>query len=435
MPMSRPASDAAGPMLLVARGIRVEVVHAEQERDRRSATGSRAEPSGARNRSRTENTEPDERLSRPRTRRLTGPGVGSAHDFQRSIPHVRRSPPCCLRRRHAAAPRRRQPATRRPSRPPRPRHPPPRPRLRPRSHPGVGPIQLVSVTGVTPTRAAPGRNAARDHHHGSQALRDAGAGLRRRATARSATRITGDEHYVKWSDVERRPHPRPDPTRVGRLRGDATASRPPWPRCTCCRSGARFADVPDVGGALTQWHVHDDLCLTDDPKQKMRRRARRARRQVPAGHVEGRRHADAARVGRAEPVRTVRGARGHRRRAGPRRPDPPLRHHARLGPVTTRSGNKPRGEPPTIGGDASIRPAVFVMTAAVRGALVALALGLVVVFGVLGFEATHHANPANSHRPAASFVEQLNTSIAPAEAAPTESGLGRSHHSPASRSS
>ena len=32
--------------------------------------------------------------------------------------------------------------------------------------------------------------------------------------------------------------------------------------------GSTFAYVPDVGGALTQWHVHRNLCLTNDPKQK-----------------------------------------------------------------------------------------------------------------------------------------------------------------------
>jgi hypothetical protein len=32
--------------------------------------------------------------------------------------------------------------------------------------------------------------------------------------------------------------------------------------------GSSFADVPDVGGALTQWHVHRDLCLTDGPQQR-----------------------------------------------------------------------------------------------------------------------------------------------------------------------
>ena len=24
-------------------------------------------------------------------------------------------------------------------------------------------------------------------------------------------------------------------------------------------------DVPDLGGALMQWHIHDNLCYTDDP--------------------------------------------------------------------------------------------------------------------------------------------------------------------------
>jgi hypothetical protein len=26
-----------------------------------------------------------------------------------------------------------------------------------------------------------------------------------------------------------------------------------------------LADVPDYGGTLMQWHVHDDLCMTNDP--------------------------------------------------------------------------------------------------------------------------------------------------------------------------
>ncbi len=29
--------------------------------------------------------------------------------------------------------------------------------------------------------------------------------------------------------------------------------------------GSTMADVPDFGGALIQWHVHNDLCLTSDP--------------------------------------------------------------------------------------------------------------------------------------------------------------------------
>ena len=33
--------------------------------------------------------------------------------------------------------------------------------------------------------------------------------------------------------------------------------------------GSRFTDVPDVGGALTQWHVHANLCLTDNAQQRV----------------------------------------------------------------------------------------------------------------------------------------------------------------------
>ena len=33
--------------------------------------------------------------------------------------------------------------------------------------------------------------------------------------------------------------------------------------------GSSFADVPDVGGPLTQWHVHADLCLTNNPQQRI----------------------------------------------------------------------------------------------------------------------------------------------------------------------
>ena len=62
--------------------------------------------------------------------------------------------------------------------------------------------------------------------------------------------------------------------------------------------GSRFTDVPDVGGALTQWHVHDNLCLTNDPTQKIVVRHDDRRGRMPARHVEGRRHADAARVDR-----------------------------------------------------------------------------------------------------------------------------------------
>ena len=50
--------------------------------------------------------------------------------------------------------------------------------------------------------------------------------------------------------------------------------------------GSRFTDVPDVGGRLTQWHIHNDLCLADnpsDPLQKVLSGATSANGVCPAG--------------------------------------------------------------------------------------------------------------------------------------------------------
>jgi len=79
---------------------------------------------------------------------------------------------------------------------------------------------------------------------------------------------TGDEHYVNWSYVNDG-HPL-DPTRPasvvyeyrdGVQRAVAAMYSLPF--------GSTFADVPDVGGPLTQWHVHADLCLTNNPQQRV----------------------------------------------------------------------------------------------------------------------------------------------------------------------
>ena len=80
--------------------------------------------------------------------------------------------------------------------------------------------------------------------------------------------VTGDEHYVNWSYVNdgkildpARPESVVYEYRDNGQRAVAAMYMLPF--------GSTFADVPDVGGALTQWHVHRDLCLTDDPKQKL----------------------------------------------------------------------------------------------------------------------------------------------------------------------
>ena len=80
--------------------------------------------------------------------------------------------------------------------------------------------------------------------------------------------ITGDEHYVNWSysnDGHILDPMRPESVvyeyRNGVQRAVAAMYALPF--------GSRFTDAPDVGGALTQWHVHANLCLTDNSQQRV----------------------------------------------------------------------------------------------------------------------------------------------------------------------
>jgi hypothetical protein len=80
--------------------------------------------------------------------------------------------------------------------------------------------------------------------------------------------LTGDEHYVKWAYVDdgkildaKSPESLVYENRAGKETLVAAMYMLPF--------GSHFTDIPDVGGALTQWHVHRDLCLTDDPQQKI----------------------------------------------------------------------------------------------------------------------------------------------------------------------
>jgi hypothetical protein len=76
--------------------------------------------------------------------------------------------------------------------------------------------------------------------------------------------LTGDEHYVNWSYLNDDRILDPDfpeslvfrVTSEGKKLAAAMYMLP---------TGTTLDEVPDVGGPLTQWHVHSDLCLTADP--------------------------------------------------------------------------------------------------------------------------------------------------------------------------
>jgi len=131
----------------------------------------------------------------------------------------------------------------------------------------AGSIRLVSELGVTPAELQRAENliasTIQDLKRFQTPAQAYAAGYRSIGDA-----VTGDEHYVNWSYVNdgrildpMRPESVVYEYRNGQQTAVAAMYQLPF--------GSSFTDVPDVGGALTQWHVHADLCLTDDPQQKV----------------------------------------------------------------------------------------------------------------------------------------------------------------------
>jgi hypothetical protein len=142
--------------------------------------------------------------------------------------------------------------------------------------PGSTTSQSPNGGGTQKLRAEPGVSPA-ELERASRLLASTIADLPRWHTPAEAYaagyRSIGDtksvvEHYVNWSYIDdghildpARPESIVFQRRDGRQVAVAAMYSLPF--------GSTFADVPDVGGALTQWHVHRNLCLTDDPQQKI----------------------------------------------------------------------------------------------------------------------------------------------------------------------
>ena len=121
------------------------------------------------------------------------------------------------------------------------------------------PINLCCTPGVTPQEQARAEQLVRDTlkylPHWASEQTAINEGYRSIQDG-----FTGDEHFVKWSlvddnDILDAQHPESLVYENGKL---AAAMY-------MMKDGSTFADTPDIGGALTQWHVHNDLCLEQNP--------------------------------------------------------------------------------------------------------------------------------------------------------------------------
>jgi hypothetical protein len=78
--------------------------------------------------------------------------------------------------------------------------------------------------------------------------------------------VTGYEHYINWeylSDGKVLDADHPESLVYRHEGGKKTLVSAMF----MLEPGKTLDDVPELGGPLTQWHIHDDLCFTDDPVQ------------------------------------------------------------------------------------------------------------------------------------------------------------------------
>jgi hypothetical protein len=75
---------------------------------------------------------------------------------------------------------------------------------------------------------------------------------------------TGDEHLINWSYINDDKVLDPDypEALVYNVRN---GKRELESAMFMLKPGSTLDTVPDIGGPLTQWHIHDNLCFTDDP--------------------------------------------------------------------------------------------------------------------------------------------------------------------------
>ncbi|MFT3855565.1 MAG: hypothetical protein QM733_22975 [Ilumatobacteraceae bacterium] len=126
------------------------------------------------------------------------------------------------------------------------------------------PIDLSGTPGVTPEQQAAAENLVAinivrlpqwaDYHTaeaaGYESIGDAG---------------TGFEHFIKWDSIDDDVSLDPDHPESLVYTPQPDGSKQLVSAMYMLPDTVALADVPDIGGALMQWHVHDNLCFTTDP--------------------------------------------------------------------------------------------------------------------------------------------------------------------------
>ncbi|HEX3089149.1 MAG TPA: hypothetical protein VHQ23_10875, partial [Ilumatobacteraceae bacterium] len=77
--------------------------------------------------------------------------------------------------------------------------------------------------------------------------------------------LTGFEHFIKWDLINDNDSLDPDHPESLVYQPQPDGSKKLVSAMYFLPDTVALTDVPDIGGPLMQWHIHDNLCFTDDP--------------------------------------------------------------------------------------------------------------------------------------------------------------------------
>ena len=78
---------------------------------------------------------------------------------------------------------------------------------------------------------------------------------------------TGHEHFIQWDWINDDVILDPDQPESLVYEPQPDGSKKLVSAMYMLSTDVALEDAPDIGGALMQWHIHDNLCYTDDPEQ------------------------------------------------------------------------------------------------------------------------------------------------------------------------
>jgi hypothetical protein len=127
------------------------------------------------------------------------------------------------------------------------------------------PIDLSGVAGVTPKQQAAAENLiaitlARLPQWSDYRTAEA-KGFHSIGDA-----LTGHEHFINWDLIDDGRVLDPDYPEALVYEPQADGGRKLVSAMFMLGTGTTLDDVPELGGKLTQWHIHDDLCFSPDPE-------------------------------------------------------------------------------------------------------------------------------------------------------------------------